>query len=82
MSLPDRDPRLYVRRKADVADLDRLDSDAAQNEFSVDGLADADVDDFDFGLEAVAVLPLVRLVGLMRDVGVRYRFGELATSAD
>jgi hypothetical protein len=24
----------------------------------------------------------VRLVGLLRDVGVRYRFGELATSAD
>jgi septum formation protein len=31
---------------------------------------------------AVMGLPLVRLVGLMRDVGVRYRFGELATSAD
>jgi septum formation protein len=31
---------------------------------------------------AVMGLPLVRLVGLLRDVGVRYRFGELATSAD
>jgi septum formation protein len=31
---------------------------------------------------AVMGLPLVRLVGLMRDVGVRYRFGELVTSAD
>ncbi len=31
---------------------------------------------------AVMGLPLVRLVGLMTDVGVRYRFGELATSAD
>ena len=31
---------------------------------------------------AVMGLPLVRLVGLMRDVGVRYKFGELATSAD
>jgi septum formation protein len=31
---------------------------------------------------AVMGLPLVRLLGLMRDVGVRYRFGELATSAD
>jgi len=31
---------------------------------------------------AVMGLPLVRLVGLMRDVGVKYRFGELATSAD
>jgi septum formation protein len=31
---------------------------------------------------SVMGLPLVRLVGLMRDVGVRYRFGELATSAD
>jgi septum formation protein len=31
---------------------------------------------------AVMGLPLVRLVGLMRDVGVRYRFGELAMSAD
>jgi septum formation protein len=31
---------------------------------------------------AVMGLPLVRLLGLMRDVGVRYRFGELAMSAD
>jgi MAF protein len=31
---------------------------------------------------SVMGLPLVRLVGLMRDVGVRYRFGKLATSAD
>jgi septum formation protein len=31
---------------------------------------------------AVMGLPLVRLVGLMRDVGVKYRFGELETSAD
>jgi septum formation protein len=31
---------------------------------------------------AVMGLPLVRLVGLMRDVGVRYRFGEPMTSAD
>ncbi len=31
---------------------------------------------------AVMGLPLGRLVGLMRDVGVRYRFGELTTSAD
>jgi septum formation protein len=31
---------------------------------------------------AVMGLPLVRLVGLMRDVGVTYRFGELVTSAD
>jgi len=31
---------------------------------------------------AVMGLPLVRLVGLLRDVGVRYRFGELTTSAD
>jgi septum formation protein len=31
---------------------------------------------------AVMGLPLVRLIGLMRDVGVRYKFGELATSAD
>jgi septum formation protein len=31
---------------------------------------------------AVMGLPLVRLVGLMRDVGVHYKFGELATSAD
>jgi len=31
---------------------------------------------------AVMGLPLVRLVGLMRDVGVKYRFGELGTSAD
>lgn len=31
---------------------------------------------------AVMGLPLVRLIGLMRDVGVSYRFGDLATSAD
>jgi septum formation protein len=31
---------------------------------------------------AVMGLPLVRLVGLMRDVGVRYQFDDLATSAD
>ena len=31
---------------------------------------------------AVMGLPLVRLVGLMRDVGVRYQFGSLATSPD
>jgi len=31
---------------------------------------------------SVMGLPLVRLVGLMRDVGVKYRFGDLATSAD
>ncbi|HEX9128610.1 MAG TPA: Maf family protein [Gemmatimonadaceae bacterium] len=31
---------------------------------------------------AVMGLPLVRLVGLMRDVGVRYQFGILATSPD
>ena len=31
---------------------------------------------------AVMGLPLVRLVGLMRDVGVRYQFGNMATSPD
>lgn len=31
---------------------------------------------------AVMGLPIVRLVGLMRDVGVRYQFGNLATSPD
>ena len=31
---------------------------------------------------AVMGLPLVRLVGLLRDVGVKYRFGDLMTSAD
>lgn len=31
---------------------------------------------------AVMGLPLVRLIGLMRDVGVRYQFGNLATSPD
>jgi septum formation protein len=31
---------------------------------------------------AVMGLPLSRLVGLMRDVGVTYRFGELSTSGD
>jgi septum formation protein len=28
---------------------------------------------------AVMGLPLVRLIGLMRDVGVQYRFGSLRT---
>ena len=31
---------------------------------------------------AVMGLPLVRLIGLLRDVGVHYRFGEIATTAD
>jgi septum formation protein len=31
---------------------------------------------------AVMGLPLVRLIGLLRDVGVRYQFGNLTTSAD
>ena len=31
---------------------------------------------------AVMGLPLMRLVGLMRDVGVRYRFGDLTTLPD
>jgi septum formation protein len=31
---------------------------------------------------AVMGLPLVRLIGLMRDVGVIYRFGDLVTSAE
>jgi len=31
---------------------------------------------------AVMGLPLVRLVGLLRDVGVNYRFGDMMTSAD
>jgi septum formation protein len=31
---------------------------------------------------AVMGLPLVRLIGLVRDVGVIYRFGDLVTSAD
>jgi len=31
---------------------------------------------------AVMGLPLVRLIGLMRDVGVSYRFGDLAASPD
>ena len=31
---------------------------------------------------AVMGLPLVRLIGLMRDVGVNYRFGDLVTSPD
>jgi septum formation protein len=29
---------------------------------------------------AVMGLPIVRLIGLLRDVGVRYRFGSLATT--
>src|SRR5438105_2196840 len=45
MSLPDRDPRFLLGRETHVADLDRLDADAAQNEFAVEGFAGADIDD-------------------------------------
>ena len=50
--------------------------------YGIQGFGATIVERIDGDYFAVMGLPLVRLVGLMRDVGVRYRFGELATSAD
>src|SRR6478736_1937911 len=45
MSLTDRDARFCLRRKTDVADFHRFDSDAPQNELALDRVSGADVDD-------------------------------------
>src|ERR1700681_4159182 len=45
MSLSYRQASLDVGWETDVADLHRLDADDAKNEFAVDGLADAHIDD-------------------------------------
>jgi hypothetical protein len=43
--LADGDPRFLFGSEADIADLHRLDADAAQNELAVDDLAGVDVHD-------------------------------------
>jgi septum formation protein len=50
--------------------------------YGIQGFGATIVERIDGDYFAVMGLPLGRLVGLMRDVGVKYRFGELATSAD
>lgn len=50
--------------------------------YGIQGFGATIVERIDGDYFAVMGLPLVRLVGLMRDVGIRYRFGELATSGD
>ena len=50
--------------------------------YGIQGFGATIVERIDGDYFAVMGLPLVRLVGLMRDVGVRYRFGELATSGE
>ena len=50
--------------------------------YGIQGFGATIVERIDGDYFAVMGLPLVRLVGLMRDVGIRYRVGELATSGD
>jgi septum formation protein len=50
--------------------------------YGIQGYGATIVDRIEGDYFAVMGLPLVRLVGLMRDVGVRYQFGNLATSPD
>jgi len=50
--------------------------------YGVQGFGATIVAHIDGDYFAVMGLSLVRLVGLLRDVGVRYRFGELLVSAD
>jgi septum formation protein len=77
--------RVKVRRLRD----DEIDSYIATGEpmdkagaYGIQGYGATIVERIEGDYFAVMGLPLVRLVGLMRDVGVRYRFGELATSVD
>ena len=50
--------------------------------YGIQGFGATIVEHIDGDYFAVMGLSLVRLVGLLRDVGVRYRFGELSVSAD
>jgi len=50
--------------------------------YGIQGFGATIVEHIDGDYFAVMGLSLVRLVGLLRDVGVRYRFGELLLSAD
>jgi septum formation protein len=50
--------------------------------YGIQGFGATIVERIDGDYFAVMGLPLARLVGLMRDVGISYRFGELSTSAD
>ncbi len=49
--------------------------------YGIQGFGATIVDRIEGDYFAVMGLPLVRLVGLMRDVGVKYRFGKLVTSS-
>ncbi|MFL5465447.1 MAG: Maf family protein [Gemmatimonadaceae bacterium] len=50
--------------------------------YGIQGYGATIVERIDGDYFAVMGLPLVRLIGLLRDVGVTYRFGELGTSGD
>ncbi|HEY3114021.1 MAG TPA: Maf family protein [Gemmatimonadaceae bacterium] len=50
--------------------------------YGIQGFGATIVERIDGDYFAVMGLPLVRLVELLRDVGVNYRFGDLMTSAD
>jgi septum formation protein len=50
--------------------------------YGIQGFGATIVEHIDGDYFAVMGLSLVRLVGLLRDVGVRYRFGELLVSND
>jgi septum formation protein len=50
--------------------------------YGIQGFGATIVERIDGDYFAVMGLPLARLVGLMRDIGISYRFGELSTSAD
>jgi septum formation protein len=50
--------------------------------YGIQGYGATIVERIDGDYFAVMGLPIVRLVGLLRDVGVSYRFGSLSTSAD
>jgi septum formation protein len=77
--------RVKVRRLRD----DEIDEYIAMGEpmdkagaYGIQGYGATIVERIEGDYFAVMGLPLVRLVGLMRDVGVRYQFGDLATSPD
>ncbi|MFL5489086.1 MAG: Maf family protein [Gemmatimonadaceae bacterium] len=50
--------------------------------YGIQGYGATIVERIDGDYFAVMGLPLVRLIGLLRDVGVTYRFGELGTTGD
>jgi septum formation protein len=77
--------RVKVRRLRD----DEIDAYIATGEpmdkagaYGIQGYGATIVERIEGDYFAVMGFPLVRLVGLLRDVGVRYQFGKLATSPD